>query len=207
MVPGILGRKLGMTQVFDEEGRPIPVTVIEAGPCVVTQIRTKERDGYTAVQLGFGEAKRLNKPMMGHLRGLGKFKYLREFRTDDISDVQVGQKVDVSIFKPGEYVDVTGTSKGRGFAGPIKRHGHSHLPMSHGSKRHRGFGSMGPTTFPGRVLKGHKMAGHYGVERVTIRNLQVVRVDPEKNLLLVKGGVPGARNGLLLIRKAKAPPR
>ncbi len=203
-ISGILGKKLGMGQVFSEDGQVIPVTAIQAGPCVVTQVKTKENDGYNAVQLGFGEAKHLNKPMKGHLKNLGAFKYLREVRVEDTSDIKPGSVVDVGIFQPGELVKVTGTSKGKGFAGVVKRHGFAGGPKSHGqSDRHRAPGSIGAGTDPGRVIKGLRMAGHMGNRRVTVRNLEVVKVDPEANLLLVKGAVPGARNALLLIQKAK----
>ncbi len=204
-IPGILGKKLGMSQVFSEDGQVIPVTAIQAGPCVVTQVKTRENDGYSAVQLGFGEAKRLNKPLRGHLKNLGSFKYLREVRVDDPSDIKPGNVVNVSIFQPGEKVLVTGTSKGKGFAGVVKRYGFAGGPKSHGqSDRHRAPGSIGAGTDPGRVIKGLRMAGHLGSRRVTVRNLEVVKADPEANLLLVKGAIPGARNSLLLIRKAKS---
>lgn len=202
MIPGMIGKKIGMTQLFRDSGETV-VTVIEAGPCFVTQIKTEEKDGYNAVQLGFGEAKRLNSPQKGHLKGVGLFRYLREFRVDDVSSFKLGQKVDVDIFKPGDLVDVIGTSKGKGFAGVVKRHHFAGGPKTHGqSDRHRAPGSVGATTFPGRVLKGTRMAGHMGDDRVTVRNLEVVEVDSTRNVLLVKGAVPGGRNGLLLIRKA-----
>lgn len=188
--------------MFRDDGETV-VTTIEAGPCVVTQVKTKEKDGYNAVQLGFGEAKRLNSPEKGHLKGLGLFKHLREFRVEDVSGFTVGQKVDVAIFKPGDLVDITGTSKGKGFAGVVKRHHFAGGPKTHGqSDRHRAPGAVGATTFPGRVLKGTRMAGHMGNARVTVRNLKVVEVDPARHLLLVEGAVPGSRNGLVLIRKA-----
>jgi large subunit ribosomal protein L3 len=204
---GILGKKVGMTQIFNERGEAVPVTIIQAGPCWVTQIRTEEKDGYRAIQLGFEETKprRLTKAELGHLKkhGLPPLRYLREVRTRDIEGVEVGQKVDVSIFSPGERVDVTGLSKGRGFAGVVKRHGFGGGPKTHGqSDRLRAPGSIGAGTTPGRVFKGTRMAGHMGNARVTVQNLEVVLVDPERNLLAVKGAVPGARNGLLLIRKA-----
>lgn len=181
------------------------MTAIEAGPCFVTQIKTRAKEGYNAVQLGFGEAKRLNSPESGHLKGTGKFKYLREFRTGEGTSFQLGQKVDVSLFKTGDFVDITGLSKGRGFAGVVKRHHFAGGPKTHGqSDRHRAPGSIGATTFPGRVLKGTRMAGHMGNARVTVRNLEVVAVHPARNLLLLKGGVPGSPKGLLLIKKAKA---
>ena len=205
MVKGIIGKKVGMAQVFGGWGGLVPVTAIEAGPCFVTQIKTKTSDGYDAVQLGFGEAKRLNSPLKGHLKELGQFKHLREFEVADIDSVQVGQKIDVNLFKQGDRVHVTGISKGKGFAGVMKRHNFAGGPKTHGqSDRQRAPGSIGGTTYPGRVFKGKRMAGHMGNERVTAPNLEVVEVDAERNLLLVKGAVPGARNSLLLIRRAKA---
>ncbi len=204
MIEGLLGYKLGMTRIFREDGTVVPVTVIQAGPCWVVQVRTPERDGYSAVQLGFDTKKRVNKPMRGHLKGLGNLRHLREFKILDGADqVTVGQKVDVTIFKPGDLVDVTGTSKGRGFAGVVKRHGFAGGPKTHGqSDRWRAPGSIGANTDPGRVIKGLRMAGHMGHERVTVQNLEVVRVDPERNLLFVKGAVPGPPKGLLMIRHA-----
>ncbi|ABY94043.1 50S ribosomal protein L3 [Thermoanaerobacter brockii subsp. lactiethylicus] len=204
MKKGILGRKHGMTQIFDEKGEVIPVTVIEAGPCVVVQKKTVETDGYNAIQVGFGDVKekRLTKPLIGHFKKAGvPFKrYLREFRLDDISGYEVGSEIKVDIFKPGDRVDVTGISKGKGFAGVVKRYGANRGPMSHGSKYHRRVGSMGATTDPGRTFKGKIMPGHMGHERVTIQNLEVVKVDPELNLLLVKGSVPGPKGSLLIIK-------
>ncbi|PZN08802.1 MAG: 50S ribosomal protein L3 [Bacillota bacterium] len=209
---GLLGRKLGMTQIFDEEGRAVPVTVVQAGPCVVVQKKTEEKDGYRALQLGFGEIKekKVNKPMAGHFRkaGVKPVRYLREFRLDDDGEedrYEVGQELTVELFSAGEYVDVTGISKGKGFLGPIARHGFGRGPMSHGSKYHRGPGSLGSSTFPGRVFKGRKMAGRTGGERVTVRGLKVVRVDPERNLLLIQGAVPGPRGGIVSIRKTNVP--
>ena len=200
----LIGRKLGMTQIFDENGRLVPVTVIEAGPCVVVQRRTPERDGYAAIQLGFGEVKeqKLNRPMRGHFRkrGVAPRRLLREFRVDDVDQYEVGQELKADIFTAGEYVDVTGISRGKGFQGAIKRHGFGRGPMSHGSKYHRGPGSLGPSTYPARVFKGRKLPGHMGVRRVTARGLRLVRVDAERNLLLVKGSVPGARGSYVLIR-------
>lgn len=202
MIQGMIGRKIGMTQLFRDDGEVV-VTAIEAGPCVVTQVKTEAKDGYNAVQLGFGEAKRVNSPQKGHLKGTGQFRYLREFGVDDISSVRVGQRVDVDMFKPGDLVDVTGISKGKGFAGVVKRHHFAGGPKTHGqSDRHRAPGSVGATTFPGRVLKGTRMAGRMGNKRVTVRNLKVIEVDTARHLLLVKGAVPGSRKGLLLIRKA-----
>ena len=203
MIRSIIGRKIGMTQIFTEGGTVEPVTAIEAGPCVVTQIKTPVRDGYTAVQLGFGEARKLNSPERGHLGKLGLFKHLREFRVADTSDIELGHRIDVSLFQPGDSVDVCGISKGKGFAGTVKRHHFSGGPKTHGqSDRHRAPGSIGAGTDPGRVLKGQRMAGHMGNQRVTVKRLEVVRADPDSNLLLVKGAVPGARNGLLEISKS-----
>jgi large subunit ribosomal protein L3 len=205
MINGLIGRKIGMTQVFTEGGVVEPVTAIEAGPCVVTQIKTPPKEGYGAVQLGFGAAKRLNGPERGHLGKLGLFKHLREFRVADTSDIEVGYRVDVSLFQPGDAVDVSGMSKGKGFAGSIKRHNFSGGPKTHGqSDRHRAPGSVGAGTTPGRVLKGQRMAGQMGNKRVTVKRLEVVKADPDRNLLLLRGAVPGARNGLLEIRKSGA---
>lgn len=203
MIRGLIGRKIGVTQVFAEDGTMKSVTAIEAGPCTVTQIKTTAKDSYNAVQLGFSEAKRLNLPEKGHLRKLGQFKHLREFRVEDASNIQLGHRVDVSLFQPGDLVDVSGLSKGKGFAGVVKRHHFGGGPKSHGqSDRHRAPGSIGATA-PGRVFKGLKMAGHMGNQRVTVRHLEVVKADPDRNLLLIKGAVPGARNGLLEIRKSR----
>jgi len=203
MLAGIIGRKLGMTQIFRDDGKAEAVTAIEAGPCAVIQIKTAAKEGYNAVQLGFGQAKRLKSPQRGHLKKLGEFRYLREFRVDDTSDVQVGDRVDVSLFKESDLIDVTGVSKGKGFAGVVKRHGFAGGPKTHGqSDRHRHAGSIGATTSPGRVLKGTLMAGHMGNSRVTVRKLEVFKADPAHNLLLVKGAVPGGTNGLLLIRQS-----
>lgn len=212
---GIIGKKVGMTQIFDENGQVIPVTVIEAGPCYVTQVRSNETDGYTAIQLGFDELpkrkngqSRLNKPKQGHLqRGtldLPDLRVLREFRVKDI-DVQEGQKFTVAdAFGVGDVVDVVGTSKGRGFAGTIKRHGFNRGPKTHGqSDRERAPGSIGATSTPGRVFKGTRMAGRMGGERVTIQNLEVVAVDADQNMLAVRGSVPGAKGGILLIKQAR----
>jgi len=203
MVPGIIGKKLGMTQVFRDNGKVEAVTAIEAGPCVVIQVKTAAKEGYNAVQLGFGETKRLKAPQRGHLKELGQFRYLREFRVDDTKDIVVGDKVGVSLFKEGDVVDVTGISKSKGFAGVVKRHGFAGGPKTHGqSDRHRHPGAIGSTTAPGRVWKGLRMAGRMGGERVTARHLEVFKADADRNLLLVKGAVPGNRNGLLLIRKS-----
>ena len=182
----------------------VPVTVVQAGPCVITQVKTTGNDGYEAVQVGFDQVKRRNKPLRGHLARTGLFRYLRELSVDGLEGVQVGQQISVDLFQPGEKVDVIGTSKGRGFQGVMKRHGFHGGPRTHGqSDRARAPGSIGATTYPARVLKGKKMAGHMGNTRVTVKNLEVVQIEPEKNILLLKGGAPGARNGLLLIRKAK----
>ncbi len=200
---GIIGRKLGMTQTFRDDGKAEAVTTIEAGPCIIIQVKTAAKEGYNAVQLGFGEAKRLKSPQRGHLKELGQFRYLREFRVEDIEAGKVGEKVDVSLFQEGDLVDVTGISKGKGFAGVVKRHGFKGGPKTHGqSDRHRHPGSIGSTTSPGRVLKGMRMAGRMGGGRVTVRHLEVLGAVPDRNLLLVKGAVPGNRNGLLLIRKS-----
>jgi large subunit ribosomal protein L3 len=208
MISGLMGRKIGMTQVFTEGGTVEQVTAIEAGPCIVTQIKTPAKEGYSAVQLAFGEAKRLNSPERGHLGKLGLFSHLREFRVADASGIELGLRVDVSLFQPGDTVDVSGTSKGKGFAGGVKRHHFSGGPKTHGqSDRHRAPGSVGAGTTPGRVFKGQRMAGHMGSERVTVRRLEVVSADPDRNLLLVKGGVPGARNSVLEIRKSGASAR
>ena len=204
MAQGIIGKKLGMSQAFCEDGILAVVTAIEAGPCTVTRIKTAEKDGYNAVQLGFGEAKRLNSSQRGHLKELGHFKYLREFRLDDIKEIEEGQKMDVSFFKSGDLVDITGLSKGKGFAGVVKRYGFAGGPKTHGqSDRHRARGSIGASASPGRVFKGLRMAGQMGNKRVTVRNLEVFQADLERNLLLIRGAVPGARNGLLLIKKSR----
>jgi large subunit ribosomal protein L3 len=192
-----------MSRVFDESGEVVPVTIIEVGPCYVTQVRTVDRDGYNAVQLGFGEAKRLTKPQRGHLKDLPPLRHLREVRTDDADSYKVGQVLDVGLFEVGELVDVIGQPKGRGFAGVMKRHGFSGGPATHGqSDRQRAPGSIGACGTPGWVRKGMRMAGRMGNTRVTVQNLRVVAIDPERNLLAVGGGVPGARRGLLFVRKA-----
>jgi len=208
MVPGIIGRKIGMTQLFEESGEMVPVTAIQAGPSVVTQVKSRDRDGYDAVQVGLVVNKvkqsQLNSPEKGHLRDLENVRYLREFRTDDVSSVKRGDKVDVGFLKHGDMINVTGLSKGRGFAGVVKRHHFAGGPKTHGqTDRHRAPGSIGATTFPGRVLKWKRMAGHMGNRKVTARNLEVIQVDPERNLLLVKGAVPGAYRGLLIIEKVR----
>jgi large subunit ribosomal protein L3 len=211
MIEGLLGRKIGMTQVFSASGEAIPVTVIELGPCVVTQIRDKDRDGYEAVQIGFGEVKpkSLTKPEQGHLAGAGRLvRYLREFQTDNIADHEVGQVLTADLFEPGQIIDVTGTSKGRGFQGVVKRHGFGGGPKTHGqSDRWRAPGSIGAGTDPGRVWKGTRMAGRMGNRRVTVQNLEVVEILTDKHILLVRGSVPGAKNGLLMVRRAVKAPR
>jgi large subunit ribosomal protein L3 len=203
MIKGIIGKKLGMTQLFRDGGKVEAVTAIEASPCVVIQVKTVENEGYKAAQLGFGEVKRLKSPQRGHLKGLGQFKHLREFSVEDSEAIKVGEKVDVSLFQAGDLVDITGVSKGKGFAGVVKRHHFAGGPKTHGqSDRHRAPGSIGAGTSPGRVFKGMRMAGHMGSSRVTVRKLEVVEADPARNLLLIKGAVPGAKNGLLLIKKS-----
>ena len=206
MVHGMLGRKVGMMQVFTERGEVVPVTVINAGPCVVTQVRTSDRDGYEAVQLGFEQvdARKLNKPQQGHLKGAGTLvRILREFSADNPQEHTPGDVINVELFSAGQKVDVSGNSKGRGFAGVVKRHGFRGGPKTHGqSDRHRAPGSIGAGTTPGRVWKGQKMAGRTGNKRVTVQNLEVVEVIADRNLILVKGSVPGARNTLLQIRRA-----
>jgi large subunit ribosomal protein L3 len=204
MIHGLLGRKLGMLQRFEDDGTVSAVTVIEAGPCLVTQVKTIERDGYEAVQLGFGYVKRLNQPQRGHLKGLENVRHLREFKVDDVSEVSVGQRVGADLFRPGDYVDVTAVSKGRGFAGVVRRHGFSGGPKTHGqSDRHRAPGSIGSTTTPGRVLKGLRMAGHMGAKQVTVRGLRVMDVNPDRGVLMLRGGVPGPRTGLVTIRRSR----
>jgi large subunit ribosomal protein L3 len=203
---GILGTKVGMTQVFSEDGVAIPVTVIEAGPCSITQVKTKETDGYEAVQIGYGavKPKALNKPKLGHLSKseTEPVRHLREYRTDAISSYELGQTLLVDVFSEGQFVDVAGNSMGRGFAGYQKRHNFKRGPMSHGSKNHRQPGSTGAGTTPGRIYPGKRMAGHMGSKRVSVRKLQVVKIDAERNLILIKGGVPGKAGTLLSITPA-----
>lgn len=206
MPTGLLGRKIGMTSVFDETGRVVPVTVIQAGPCWVTQVKKQDADGYDAVQLGFEETRKLNSPERGHTSKAGApmLRHLREWHVSDPSAFEIGQRLDVGIFQPGERVVVTGTSKGKGFQGVVKRHGFRGGPKTHGqSDRHRAPGSIGSGTTPGRVLKGLRMAGKMGNQRVTVHNLLVVRADPERNLLLVQGAVPGPREALVMISKGR----
>ncbi len=203
MIPGIIGKKIGMDQIFLDDGTAQAVTAIEAGPCFVTQVKSAARDGYNAVQLGFESVKRLNLPQKGHLKEVGMLKYLREFRADNTEEISIGQKIDISLFQPGDTVDITGVSKGRGFAGVVKRYHFAGGPKTHGqSDRHRAPGSIGAGTTPGRVLKGKHMAGHMGNKKVSARCLKVVKADADRNLLLVTGTVPGARGGLLLIKRS-----
>ena len=206
MKKALMGKKVGMTQIFDENGTVIPVTVIEAGPCVVAQIKTLENDGYEAVQLGFGEVKesKVNKPEKGHFAKakIAPKKHLREFRLDSIEGIKLGDELKADVFEAGEKVDIQGTSKGKGFQGVIKRHGQHRGPMGHGSMYHRRPGSMGPTSTPGRVFKGKKLPGHMGNVTITIQNLDVVTVDTDKNVILVKGSVPGAKGAILKIKSA-----
>ena len=198
-----------MTQIFTEHGEVIPVTVVEAGPVVVTQIKTTENDGYTAIQVGFQDAKEksLNKPQKGHLAAANTLKkHLKEFRVDSVEEYTVGQEIKADLFAAGELIDVTGISKGKGFQGPIKRHGQSRGPETHGSRYHRRPGSMGACSYPGRVFKNKKLAGHMGSVKVTVQNLEVVRVDADKNFILVKGAIPGAKGSVVTIKEAvKAP--
>ncbi|MFN2484908.1 MAG: 50S ribosomal protein L3 [Candidatus Limnocylindria bacterium] len=207
MTAGLIGRKLGMMRVFGDDGSVLPVSVIEATPNAVVRLRTPERDGYAAVQVAAGTAKRVTKPVAGQVKTLPKEHQrpalMREFRVESTEGYEAGATVDVSLFAPGELVDVTGISKGHGFTGVIARHHFRRGPKTHGSDHHRAPGSVGAGTTPGRVWKNTRMAGHMGNERITVKKLAVVRVDTERNLLLVKGAVPGARNGLLLVRKAK----
>lgn len=204
MNKGLIGKKLGMTQIFDEQGKVIPVTVIEAGPCVVAQVKTVETDGYNAIQLGFGDVKesKINKPEKGHFAKskLTPKKHLREFRLDSVENINVGDELKADTFTAGDQLDIQGTSKGKGFQGVIKRHGQSRGPMGHGSMYHRRPGSMGPTSTPGRVFKGKKLPGHMGSQTITIQNLEVVRVDLDKNIILVKGSVPGAKGAILKLK-------
>ena len=204
MNKGLIGKKVGMTQIFDESGKVIPVTVIEAGPCVVAQVKTEETDGYTAVQLGYGDIKekKLNKPTKGHFTKVNVTpkKHLREFRLNSVEGLTVGQELKADIFTAGDKIDIQGTSKGKGFQGVIKRHGQSRGPMGHGSMYHRRPGSMGPTSTPGRVFKGKKLPGHMGNQTITIQNLEVIKVDLDKNVILVKGSVPGAKGAILKLK-------
>ncbi len=204
MAEGLLGKKVGMAQVFGEKGEVVPVTVLEVGPCFVTQVKTAEKDGYTAVQMGFDEAKKLNKPERGHLKNLPQLKTLQEVRTGNVANFEVGQKLNVGIFAVGDMVDVIGTSKGKGHAGVVKRHHFNGGKTTHGaSDRVRRPGASGATTTPGRVLKGLRMAGQMGNKRATVLNLEVVQVDAERNILAVKGAVPGTKDSLVFVRRAR----
>lgn len=205
MNKAIIGKKVGMTQIFDADGKVIPVTVIEAGPCVVTQLKTAEREGYNAVQLGYADVKerKLTKPELGHLKKAGEAvkKYLKEFRLEDCSAFQLGDVIKADMFKEGEFVDVTGISKGKGFAGVIKRHNASRGAMSHGAgPMHRHQGSMGACSTPSKIMKGKMMPGHMGNEQVTVQNLDVVKVDPELNLIAVCGAIPGPKGGIVFLK-------
>jgi large subunit ribosomal protein L3 len=209
-VKGILGEKLGMTQIFDD-ARAVPVTVIKAGPCFVAQVKTKEKDGYAAVQLSYAEPRRngLSKPLKGHFDAHGEKpgRYLVEIRTDDVAEFSPGQEIKVDIFQPGEHADVVGVSRGKGFAGPMKRHGFGGLSASHGTERkHRAPGAIGACATPSRVFKGTRMAGQMGNERVTVINLEVVHADPERNLLLLKGAIPGPPGGLVMVKSSVKKP-
>ena len=202
----LIGKKVGMTQIFDEKGKVIPVTVIEAGPCLVAQVKSVETDGYNAIQLGYGDVKesKLNKPEKGHFSKakLALKKHLREFRMNSVDGVNVGDEIKVDTFQVGDKIDVQGISKGKGFQGVIKRHGQSRGPMGHGSMYHRRPGSMGSTSTPGRVFKGKKLPGHMGVQKITIQNLEIIKVDMDKNVLLVKGSVPGPKGAILKIKSS-----
>lgn len=200
---GVIGRKVGMTSIFAEDGTMVPVSVVEIQPNTVTALRTVDRDGYSAVQLGAGTARRLTKPRAGQLKGLPPVRHAREFRLEKVTDYEVGQTLDVSLFEAGETVEATGVSKGRGFSGTVKRHHFRRGPETHGSDSHRQPGSIGAGTYPGRVFKGTPMAGRMGNDRVTVKKVTVVRADAERNLLLVKGPLPGARNALIVIKKVK----
>ena len=206
MKKAILAKKLGMTQVFAPDGTLTPVTVLEAGPCMVVQKKTTEKDGYQALQVGFGDIKpkQVNKASKGHyeanVKGQAPRKYLREFKLEDCDQFEVGTEIKADVFVPGDLVDVSGTSKGKGFQGAIKRHNQHRGPLTHGSKYHRGLGSMGAGTTPGRVRKGKKMPGHMGAEKVSVQNLEVVSADAEKNLLLIKGAVPGVKGALVMVK-------
>ena len=203
-VTELIGKKIGMTQIFLDNGEAVGVTAIQVGPCTITQVKTPEKDGYAAVQVGFGEAKRLNKPDKGHLKPVGKnFKLLSELRSDDVADYQVGQQITVTMFEAGEKVDAIGLIRGRGYQGVVRRHGFKGGKRTHGaSDRERHPGSIGSGTWPGHVIKGLRMAGHMGDSKHTVKNIEVVSVDGERNLLFVKGGVPGATNSVVRIRKS-----
>ena len=204
-VKGILARKIGMTQVFDEDGHAVPVTLVEAGPCRVAQVKTTESDGYSAIQLAFGTPKRTNKPLAGHYAkaGVEPGRHLVELRLDDVGEYSLGSEIKADVFEVGEIVDVVGVTKGKGFAGPMKRHNFKGLSASHGTQRkHRSPGSIGACATPARVFKGTRMAGHMGHRRVTTLNLRVIKADADRNLLLIRGAVPGPRGGLLMVRSS-----
>ena len=205
-VHGLMGKKIGTTEIVRESGEVIGVTAILVGPCVVTQVKTQKKDGYEAVQLGFEETKRISNPEKGHLKAAGKtFRHLREFGASDFSSISAGQEIGVDVFSPGDRVDATGLNKGRGFAGGVKRHHFKGGPATHGqSDRHRAPGSIGAGTTPGRVVKGHKMAGHMGNATVTVRNIEIVATDPARNVLMVFGSIPGARNSLVILNITRA---
>ncbi len=204
---GLLGRKLGMSSLFSPEGQQVPVTVLEVGPCVVTQVKTRATDGYDALQVGFAEkrGKRINKPVEGHLKKSGgqAYAFLKEISVDDPSEYTLGQALTVDMFQVGERVDISGVSKGRGFSGVVKRWGFSGGGATHGSMFHRSPGSVGASATPSKIIKGKKMPGHYGNQRVTVRNLEIVDIRPDQHLLIVKGAVPGCRSGLVEVRKPK----
>jgi len=205
MKKAILAKKIGMTQIFNDKSELIPVTVLEAGPCFVTQIKTVETDGYSAIQVGFyDKTKNILKPIAGHFKksGVTAKKFLREFRLEDISNYKLGDEIKTDIFLEGEFVDITGISKGKGFQGCIKRHNQHRGPMAHGSKYHRSVGSMSSATTPGKVKKGKRMPGHMGHSRVTVQNLKIVKVDAERNILLVKGSIPGPKKTLVFIKNS-----
>lgn len=210
MISGMLGRKVGMTQIFAEDGRRIPVTVVETGPVTVVQVKTQARDGYDAVQVGFEEQtkpKKVNKPAQGHFKDVAPHKFLREFRVDNPEEVSVGQTFDLTVFEEGEVVNVTGTSKGKGTQGVMKRHHFRGGPAAHGSQFHRQPGAIGNRTFPGRVFPGKRMAGHMGARTVTVRNLTIAKVMPEKNLVLIRGAIPSHNGALVTIKKTPQPPK
>lgn len=206
MKKAILATKVGMTQIFNEDGKLTPVTVLQAGPCAVTQVKTVENDGYSAVQVGFCDIREslVNKPRKGHFAkaGVANKRFLREFKFDNAGDYAVGQEIKVDIFAEGDKIDATGRSKGKGFQGAIKRHNQSRGPMTHGSKFHRHAGSNGSATSPGKVAKGKKMPGHMGCVRITVQNLEIVRIDVENNIILVKGAVPGPKKSMIMLRES-----
>ena len=205
MQKALIGKKIGMTQIFDENGKVIPVTVIEAGPCAVLQMKTIEKDGYSSVQLGFGDIKehKLPKPEQGHIKKAGAVakRYLKEFRLEDLSNLNIGEEIKADVFAVGDKVDITGISKGKGFSGPVKRHGVGRKSMTHGGGPvHRHLGSLGAGAWPSKIFKGKKMAGQMGAEQVTIQNLDIVKVDPELNMIAIKGAIPGPRKGIVYIK-------